>query len=239
MKELEVIERPGRPGQRPGPGIIILHGYGADNHDLASLPQVLRAPKGAHWYFPNGPFKVPLSPFLTGRSWFPMDQVAFDQAIASGRGAEFFSAILPDGLLEVAQRVKDLAREVASRHSEIFMGGFSQGAMVACQVALDNDNDDDIKKLIVLSGTLIAEKYWKKALERKKDIRLHIFQSHGRQDPLLPFEGALRLKEFFEAYCPGGGQGQNLTFVPFEGGHEIPPLVCERLSHFLLVESCE
>jgi phospholipase/carboxylesterase len=54
-----------------------------------------------------------------------------------------------------------------------------------------------------------------------------VFQSHGRLDPLLPFESAVALRGLLEE---GGAQ---VDFVAFDGAHEIPPLVVDRLASFL------
>jgi len=49
-------------------------------------------------------------------------------------------------------------------------------------------------------------------------------QSHGREDPLLPFAIAERLRDLMV------DNGLSVDFVPFRGGHQIPDVVLERAS---------
>jgi phospholipase/carboxylesterase len=50
--------------------------------------------------------------------------------------------------------------------------------------------------------------------------------SHGRADPLLPFEGAEALRTLLEQ------AGAKIDWVPHNGQHEIPPLVLQRFGAF-------
>ena len=66
----------------------------------------------------------------------------------------------------------------------------------------------------LFSSTLLEQKLWREAL--KKHTGLKVMQSHGRQDPVLPFSLAEKLKGIMEE------SGMTVNFVPFDGGHEIP-----------------
>jgi len=54
-----------------------------------------------------------------------------------------------------------------------------------------------------------------------------VLQSHGRDDPLLPFAMAEKLRNALAA------AGLEVTWVPFDGGHGIAPNVIDQLSGFL------
>jgi phospholipase/carboxylesterase len=56
---------------------------------------------------------------------------------------------------------------------------------------------------------------------------LPVFQSHGRQDPLLPFPTAEGLRNALTK------AGMVVEWVPFEGGHGIPPIVMDGVGGFL------
>ena len=56
---------------------------------------------------------------------------------------------------------------------------------------------------------------------------LRIFQSHGTDDPLLPYIVAERLRLLWE------GAAADVTFEGFRGGHEIPQGVMNELAAFL------
>jgi phospholipase/carboxylesterase len=54
-----------------------------------------------------------------------------------------------------------------------------------------------------------------------------MFVSHGTRDPILPFEGGQDIAARAEA------AGARVVFVPFDGGHSIPPEVVEQAVSFL------
>jgi phospholipase/carboxylesterase len=54
-----------------------------------------------------------------------------------------------------------------------------------------------------------------------------VLVSHGRADPVLPFARGAGIEPVLTSY------GYRVTFYPFEGGHEIPAALVERLRQFL------
>ena len=103
------------------------------------------------------------------------------------------------------------------------LGGYSQGAMVASEVAFQTDLE--IAGLVLLSGTLVDEGSWERQFHTRRGTPM--FLSHGRSDPVLPFEVADRFRSKLEA------AGVRVTWVPFEGGHEIPASVVSELNKFI------
>jgi phospholipase/carboxylesterase len=114
----------------------------------------------------------------------------------------------------------ELERTAASK---IVLGGFSQGAMLSCDVALRTARP--LAALVMLSGTLVAEEQWRLLMPQRS--RLPAFLSHGDADRMLPFSQAERLKDLL------AGAGLAVTWVPFRGGHEIPSPVIDALGVFL------
>ena len=70
------------------------------------------------------------------------------------------------------------------------LGGYSQGAMVASEVAFQTDLE--IAGLVLLSGTLVDEAAWERQFHTRRGAP--VFLSHGRSDPVLPFEVADRFR---------------------------------------------
>ena len=103
------------------------------------------------------------------------------------------------------------------------LGGYSQGAMVASEVAFQSDLE--IAGLVLLSGTLVDEGSWERQFHTRRGTP--VFLSHGRSDPVLPFEVADRFRSKLEA------AGVRVTWVPFDGGHEIPATVVSELNKFI------
>jgi phospholipase/carboxylesterase len=130
---------------------------------------------------------------------------------------------VPDGLPEARARIAELCAELAKLGGPILLGGFSQGAMLSCDVALHVDQP--LAGLVVMSGTLLARGEWEPRLAARRG--LPVLQSHGREDPLLSFAAAERLRDLLR------GGGLDVEWVPFSGGHGIAPVVIDRLGVFL------
>ena len=136
----------------------------------------------------------------------------------------------PEGMESVSQNMADWVSELSERHGVVHLGGFSQGAMLACDVVFCQSVRP--ASLLLLSGTLVAEKRWTAALGSRPLVRFPVFQSHGEVDPLLGFIQALGLRQFLEE------RGFAVEFHRFHGGHEIPPPVLTALRTFLKTQGC-
>ena len=103
------------------------------------------------------------------------------------------------------------------------LGGFSQGGMVAAEVAFRTEQP--LEALILLSPTFVDEQRWIEGMPRRKG--LPVFISHGRRDDVLPFAASERLAQAMRQ------AGLKVTWVPFDGVHETPALVVTELNKFL------
>jgi phospholipase/carboxylesterase len=56
---------------------------------------------------------------------------------------------------------------------------------------------------------------------------LPVLQTHGTQDPLLPYSEAVALRDLLTE------SGLNVEFLSFDGPHTIPPSTLIRLAKFL------
>src|SRR5690606_24053583 len=74
--------------------------------------------------------------------------------------------------------------------------------------------------LALFSGTLLGESVWVPKMPSRAG--LPVMQSHGAFDPLLPFTLAEALRDRMSE------AGMEVDFVPFRGGHEIPPIALQR-----------
>jgi phospholipase/carboxylesterase len=211
-------------GERHHPSqvVILLHGWGASGSDLVPLAAELAAP-GRLFVFPE----APLAGAWGGRAWWHLDMVALEAARAGGRDRDL-RATIPDGLPEARARILALLDEIERRThlppSALVLGGFSQGAMLAVDAGLAADPHP--AALVALSGTLVSESTWTAALATARPP-IPVFLSHGRLDPVLPF----RLAEALHALI--STSGHPVTWVPFQGGHEIPGDVLVELAAFL------
>jgi len=212
-------------GGGDGPVVILLHGFGAPGDDLVSLWQVLDAPRGTRFVFPEGPLSLSLG-FGESRAWWMIDMERLNRDIAAGRLRDL-SRDVPKGLAEARQRLiallDDVERRLGANPNTTILGGFSQGAMLSCDVALRTERP--LAALVLMSSTLLAKEEWVPLMPKRKGLR--VLQSHGSADPLLPFSLAEQLRELLSQ------AGLAVEWVSFRGGHEIPEIVVKRLGAFI------
>ncbi len=212
-----------REGGGDGPIVVLLHGFGAPGDNLASLWRVVGAPPGTRWVFPAAPLLLQEAP-AEARAWWMIDTDRLLAMARRGQG-DGLTREVPAGLHEARERVLALLDEIDARWhpAKTVLGGFSQGAMLACDVALRTKRP--LSGLALLSGTLVAADEWTSLAPGRAG--LPVFQSHGQADTLLPFAYAERLRDLLR------DGGVDLTWAPFRGGHEIPQAVVDALSRWL------
>ena len=224
---INIIISGGTDGHGGGKGLVVvlLHGYGAPGDDLVVLSDYLDVPPGTRFLFPEAPISIPLG-YGDARGWWIIDMARIQADRAAGRIRDMSSEI-PRGLIEARQKVAglldELPRKLNADPKQTILGGFSQGAMLTCDVLLRSDRP--YAGLIQLSGTLLAKQEWSPLLRKRKG--LPVFQSHGTHDEILPYVMAERLRDEFTH------AGLKVEWQPFRGGHEIPEPVLKKLGLFI------
>lgn len=214
----------GQGGGR-GPAVILLHGFGAPGNDLVPIGDALAAPSGTRFIFPEGPLSLSFG-YGDSRAWWLIDMARLEADRAAGRVRDL-SAEVPRGLPQareaLGQLLIELPRVLPVDYQRTVIGGFSQGAMLTCDVAMRTAYP--FAGLVQLSGTLLARQEWRPIVAKRAG--LPVFQSHGTQDPILPYAMAERLRdELVKA-------GLAVSWHSFRGGHEIPEPVLRQLGSFL------
>lgn len=216
----EIIEIKGDP---QGVWILMFHGFGADAYDLMGLAQEIsiEGPK-PNWIFPNGPLEIPFSPGWVGRAWFPINIQAIQKAVQE-EDYDALSRAFPKEYAEARKVGEDLIATLNIPRSKLVLGGFSQGAILAIELALNHH--ERCAGLLIFSGTLVNEEKWRHLAPLHASTPF--FQSHGTQDPLLPVQRAHALEKMLQK---SGFKGKLYTF---EGGHTINHEVLKELSKFV------
>ena len=202
---------------------VIMHGYGASMHDLAPIGEWMEQTVGGAWYFLQAPLEVALGPYMSGRAWFEIDMMKLQMASMRGEFASIFENEVPSGLEDSGEKIVEAIEVIRARHSRLHIGGFSQGSMMAARTALMQPSW--FETLTIFSGVFVTRKIWEETT--RGELSFKTFQSHGRQDPVLPFNEALKLRDFFNEHR------HDHQFVEFVGGHEIPLPVLQQWQSFL------
>lgn len=236
-------------GQSPSLGVILCHGFGAPGSDLVSLgPELLRLEpalsESVQFLFPEGPLSLDEMGMYGGRAWWLLDVERLAARLEGGEqpgppdqghrprvgpvGARpcplrDVAPELPDARERLLSVTADFCETSGLGSGRIVFGGFSQGAMLATDVALRLPERP--AGLCIFSGTLLYPEEWRDLAVRRGP--LPVLQSHGRQDPLLPFPAAEWLHELLTA------AGLPVEFVPFDGLHTISLEAVERFAGFL------
>ena len=193
---------------------IVLHGRMMEAADLAPFARSLGVP--AYFVFPDAPLIV--AP--RGRSWWPVDSE--ERARRHAAGPMDLHAMDPQGRAEARALLADLVASFAGR--AIALAGFSQGGMLAMDYVLHAATPP--AALALLSSSRIAWVEWQPLLP--KLAGLPVLVAHGTADAELAFAAGERLRD---AAIAGGAQ---VTWLPFDGPHEIPLVVWRALKRLLV-----
>lgn len=218
---------PDGDGRGDGPVIVLCHGFGAPGEDLVPFGEVLRLGPDVRWVFPAAPLELDMGYGGDARAWWMIDMMRLDRELRAGRG-EALTRDEPEGLPAARDALLSALAAIPDAlgaPSKLVLGGFSQGAMLSCDVALSTAVP--LAALVLLSGTVVGEPRWRAAARTGARKGLPVFQSHGTYDPILPFAGAEMLRELLTE------GGADVAFTQFEGQHEIPPPALRDLQQFL------
>lgn len=182
------------------PMIILLHGYGANMHDLAGLcPAIDR--ESYLYACPNAPLTLQIRPGYEGFGWMPpMPPIGTgtieDAQMAVDMLDPFFDEVL--GHYHVPE-------------GRVILGGFSQGGGMTYRCGLKNP--EVFAGLAALSSTMPDKDVLKAQLPIQRTQP--IFISHGIHDQLAPIEKAQEARSFLES------EGYSPSYKEYSIRHEI------------------
>jgi phospholipase/carboxylesterase len=215
-------------------GVVILnHGFGASGEDLVDIGAMLMdecedIAEKFRFVFPEAPIDLGPMGMPGGRAWWPINMAKLAE-INQTRDYSELTRISPPGMPEATAYLATALQEMRVTYrveaERIVLGGFSQGAMVAMHLTLSTGFQPAL--LAQFSGTLLCRDEWTRLAIAHPHCR--VLQSHGFEDPILPFGAATELSEMLT------GAGFDVDFIPFHGGHTIPMNALQKLSECLAV----
>ena len=166
------------PSKYPKKLVFLLHGYGDNADNFINIASELYTKDlDINFFVPNAPSNVPQYP--EGKQWFDLypNGISFDKA-----GPDEIR-ILEEDCLSSANLIKNYILNICNKYklslSDVFIIGFSQGAMMTFEVG--KLIDSILAGAILLSGRILPSKNYKKELFAKTPL----FISHGDQDLVL------------------------------------------------------
>ena len=180
--------------------IVLLHGRGANRHDLFSLASQL--PRDAIVVAPEAPFAAAPWGYGPGSAWY--------QFLGGNRPE-------PNSFATSLQQLQSFLQALREQmeFGKIVMGGFSQGGTMSLAYGLSHP--DEIAGIINFSGFLADHPEVNRRFSVTPVPPLPIFWGHGVHDPAIPFalavEGRARLSE----------AGYRVEARDYDIGHWIDP----------------
>lgn len=115
--------------ENPTHAVIWLHGLGADCHDFEGLvPQLGLADKAVRFVFPNAPVRpLTVNGGMKMRAWYDILEMSLDRKVDM------------DNIQESTQQIEAIIEALVNQgipSERMVMAGFSQGGVIAYQVAL-------------------------------------------------------------------------------------------------------
>ncbi len=165
MAELrELVSRRREAAGEPVGALVLLHGRGADEHDLFPLLDLLDPDRRLLGVTPGGPLHLPPG----GRHWYALGGIPTPDPTT-------FHATVP----KLVAFLDTL--EVPSEH--VVLGGFSQGAVMGWALALGPDRPRPAA-VIAMSGFLPRVDGW--PLDPTRLAGVPVAVAHGTLDPVIP-----------------------------------------------------
>lgn len=208
---LDHILRPAQPLSEKAPVIIMLHGYGSDEHDLFSFTSAID-PK---YLIVSAKAPVAMQPY--GNAWYAISYTPDDDKFINDDQAVQSRDLISQFIDEVASAYHADAKQVT-------LMGFSQGAVLSYAVALSYP--EKVNRVVAMSG-YIHEDLLKKDWKQQEFAHLSFYCSHGNMDTVVPVEWDRKTKPFLDRL------GIENTYAEFPAGHGVNPENFKEIINFL------
>jgi phospholipase/carboxylesterase len=185
----------------PAGALVMLHGRGADEHDLEPFLDLLDPQRRLVGLTPGAPLFLPPG----GRHWYVVPRVGYPDP-------DTFEA----SFAALAEQVPQLTGIPWER---TIVGGFSQGSVMSYALALGRGRPTPAG-LIVMSGFIPEVDGFEPDVDRPG---LPVWITHGRRDPVISVDFARAAQALLEP------SAVELTYSEHDGAHHVDPRVLASL----------
>lgn len=168
--------------------ILLLHGYGSNEDDLFSFKPFI--PKSFDIYSLRAPISIGF-----GYAWF---NINFDN--------EFGVKSEKSDVLNAKKYIESFLEIHSKNYKNIYLIGFSQGAMLSYLVGLTNNF---VSGIGCLSGWVDTR------FSNFTNKTSNIYASHGKNDTVIPYDIAIKSVDLLS------NLGFNINFNSFDSGHGV------------------
>lgn len=163
------------------PVLILMHGLGSNEKDLFGL--AARVPDS----FLVISLRAPFSYTQDGYAWYSVEF----------KGNQIISNVpeMQKSKVKIIKFIDDLDSKKLIDAKKIYLGGFSQGAIMSYEIALCKP--EKVKGIIVLGGRL-PDGLGSRIAKKEQLKNLKIFIAHGTEDKRIEFKKAEETNEFLK-----------------------------------------
>ncbi|MEA2148909.1 MAG: phospholipase/carboxylesterase [Solirubrobacteraceae bacterium] len=195
----------------PQGALVLLHGRGADEHDLQPVLDALDPERRLVGLTPAAPIRP--APPAGGRWWYMVPRVGYPDPATFHATYARLTAFL-DGWLA--------ARDIA--WSNTVIGGFSMGCVMSYATSLGHGRPSPAG-ILAMSGFIPTVDGWEPELAARRG--LPVFITHGARDPVIPVEFGRDARARLEA------AGLAVSYHEHGGGHHLDPRTLPLMTDWL------
>jgi phospholipase/carboxylesterase len=179
----------------PEGALVLLHGRGADEHDLFGLLDLLDPERRLVGITPGGPLSLPPG----GRHWYVVPRVGYPE---------------PHSFHASLEQLEELLESTGIPRERTVLGGFSQGTVMSYALGLRAGTPPPAA-IVALSGFVPTVEGWEADYASRSGLPVAI--GHGSVDPVISVEFARTARARLEE------AGADVRYHESPIGHTIDP----------------
>lgn len=198
-----VCKQQGCPVERCKAIFLFFHGFGADEHQF-------------DFFLGHHPEIALITPKSESEGWWPLNVMEWAMALQQPDGLLRKVQETPRGLVEARAKAVAFVQQLLGRAppgTRLLIGGFSQGGVMATDLALSLPAELGTIYLAAFSAFPVSLGYWQ---ERAHVANIQSLVTHGRADNVVPFAASSLMVQVLKT------RGDDkVEFCPHAGAHTL------------------